>query len=128
MSSTMIIRMFLILTALCFAAFGQWSLMSPLEMASGLGVNVSGPNGAYELAGIYGGVSLAAAALCLSGAITRRMRRPALWFLVTYMGGYVFARVVAWVLHGPPTSDFYIFIAFEACVLLGALFSLSRKL
>lgn len=127
MSSTMIIRMFLILVALCFAAFGQWALFQPIEMASQLGVTVSGRNGAYELAGIYGGVSFAAAILCAAGAVMKRMRRPALWFLVTYMGGYVFARVAAWGLHGPPSSDFYVFIAFEAAVLIGALFSLTRK-
>jgi hypothetical protein len=120
----MITRIFLALVGLMFVAFGLWSLVDPLGMASSLGVEVGGPNGAFEMAGIYGGVSLGAAALTLAGAALSGMTRPALWFLVTYMGGYCFSRVVAWVLHGGPTSDFYAFIAFEAAVLVGALVAL----
>ncbi|MEO0785086.1 MAG: DUF4345 family protein [Pseudomonadota bacterium] len=120
----MITRIFLALVGLMFIAFGFWSLTDPLGMTSSLGVEVGGPNGAFEMAGIYGGVSLGAAALSLAGAAMTRMTRPALWFLVTYMGGYCFARVGAWMLHGGPTSDFYAFIAFEAAVLVGALIAL----
>jgi len=123
----MITRIFLALVGLMFIAFGLWSLMDPLGMTSSLGVEVGGPNGAFEMAGIYGGVSLGAAALSLAGAVLTNMTRPALWFLVTYMGGYCFARVVAWLLHGAPTSDFYAFIAFEAAVLVGAIAALVAR-
>ncbi|MEM7767715.1 MAG: DUF4345 family protein [Pseudomonadota bacterium] len=116
----MITRIFLAVVALVFLAFGVWSLTTPLEMTSQLGVDVSGPNGAFEMAGIYGGVSLGAAALTAAGAVLARMARPALWFLVAYMGGYIFARVTGWILHGAPTSDFYAFIAFEAATLAGS--------
>lgn len=120
----MITRIYLALVGLMFIAFGYWSLTDPLGMTSSLGVEVGGPNGAFEMAGIYGGVSLGAAALSLAGAALSSMARPALWFLVTYMGGYCFARVAAWLLHGGPTSDFYAFIAFEAAVLIGAIAAL----
>ena len=88
----MMIRIFLAAMAVCFAAFGLWSLLNPIMMASGLGVEVGGPNGAYELPS---------------------MARPALWFLAAYLGGYVFARGAALLLGPPPTPDFYAFIAFE---------------
>jgi len=113
----MLIRIFLALMALMFAAFGLYALLSPLQMAAGLGVEVSGPNGAYELRGIYGGVSLAAGLLCAAGALRAGLRIPALWFLVVYMGGYVFARAAALTLGPPPTPDFAAFIAFEAASL-----------
>ncbi len=120
----MIVRIFLVAVALAFLAFGLWSFADPLAMTSGLGVEVGGPNGAYELRGIYGGVSLGAAALTGAGAILTDLRRPALWFLVTYMGGYIVARAGALALGPPPTADFAAFIAFEAAVLLTALASL----
>lgn len=123
----MITRSYLALVGLMFVAFGFWSLTDPLGMTSSLGVEVGGPNGAFEMAGIYGGVSLGAAGLTLAGAALSKMTRPALWFLVTYMGGYCFARVAAWLLHGGPTSDFYSFIAFEATVLVGALIALRAQ-
>lgn len=114
----MLIRIFLALMALMFVAFGLYSLLNPVQMASGLGVEVGGPNGAYELRGIYGGVSLAAGLLCGAGAARPSLRIPALWFLVVYMGGYVFARAAALALGPPPTRDFAAFIAFEAVSLL----------
>lgn len=123
----MVTRIFLALVSLTFISFGLWSLVTPTQMAASLGVDVSGPNGAFELAGIYGGVSLGAAALTGAGALIASMRRPALWFLVTYMGGYIFARPIAWVMHGAPTPDFYIFMAFEASVLIGAVASLVAR-
>lgn len=109
----MMIRIFLALMALMFAAFGLYSLLDPLGMAAGLGVEVGGPNGAYELRGIYGGVSLAAGLLCAAGAARADLRQPALWFLVVYMGGYVFARAAALTLGPPPTPGFATFIVFE---------------
>lgn len=110
----MLIRIFLALMALMFAAFGLFSLLSPLQMASGLGVEIGGPNGEYEMRGVYGGVSLAAGLLCAAGAFRPALRQPALWFLVVYMGGYIFARAAALLLGPPPTPDFVTFVAFEA--------------
>jgi len=109
----MLIRIFLALMALMFVAFGLYSLLNPLGMAAGLDVEVGGPNGAYELRGIYGGVSLAAGFLCAAGALRPGLRLPALWFLAVYMGGYVFARAAALLLGPPPTQDYAAFIAFE---------------
>lgn len=113
-------RIFLALIALTYTAFGIWSLMSPVQMAAQLGVDVSGPNGAFELRGVYGGISLGAAALCAAGAVLDRMARPALWFLTAYMGGYCFARPIAWLIGSAPTPEFYTYIAFEAAVLIVA--------
>jgi hypothetical protein len=120
----MLIRIYLALMALMFAAFGLWSLLQPLTMAASLGVEVGGPNGAYELRGIYGGVSLAAALLCTAGAARPGVRQPALWFLITYLGGYVFARAAALLLGPPPTASFVPFIAFETAGLVLAVIAL----
>ena len=54
----MLIRLFLAFMALMFLAFGAWSLADPLGMTSQLDVTVSGPNAAFEMRGLFGGVSL----------------------------------------------------------------------
>ncbi len=110
--------------ALMFTAFGTVTMIDPIAMAASLGVDVSGPNGAYELRGIYGGVSFGAAALAAAGALHEQLRRPALWFLVAYMGGYILARVTALALGPAPTPDFWAFIGFEATCLVLAVLSL----
>lgn len=120
----MYVKLFLGLIAALLATFGAIALADPIGMTASLGMDVSGPNGAYELRGVYGGVSLAGAALCAAGSLNASLRAPALWFLVTYMGGYVFARAVALLLGPPPTSSYIVFIAFEVIVLSGAWASL----
>lgn len=120
----MLVRLFLALMALLFAVFGIVSMADPVGMAAGLGVDVGGANGAYELRGIYGGVSLGAALLCAGGALRASLRLPALWFIIAYMGGYIFARAAALALGPAPTSAYVGFIAFEAAALTGALLSL----
>jgi len=114
-------KIVLTLVSLLFAAFAAITFLDPIGMASSLGVDVSGPNGAYELRGIYGGVSLGAALLCAAGAVRPAYSRPALWFLVTYMGGYVFARGAALLMGPAPEPAFFVFVAFEVIVLAAAL-------
>ena len=115
----MFIRIFLSLLALTFLAFGIWSLLSPAAISASMGVELGGPNGIYEARGIYGGVSLGAGLLATAGVFRPRMVRPALWFITTYMGGYVFARIAGLIAGDAPTTSFLMFVGFEtACVVL----------
>ena len=109
----MMIRIYLFFMAASFLAFGIWSLLDPTGMAASLGVTIGGENGVYEARGIYGGVSLGAGLLALSGLIRPRMVRPALWFITTYMGGYMFARIAGLIAGDVPSSRFLTFVGFE---------------
>lgn len=120
-------RLFLIAMALMFAAFGLLSLFRPEAMTSGMGVDIGGPNGTFEIRGIFGGVSLGAAGLCASGAVRQRSVRPALWFLVAYMGGYCLARLASVTLGDLPTRGTWWFVVFEAAVLIAALSALLAR-
>lgn len=120
----MYVRIFLGLMAALFGLFAAFAMADPIGLTAGLGVTLGGPNGAYEARGIYGGVSLGAAILCAAGAFRRSMTRPALWFLVVYMGGYVFARAAALLLGPLPTPAYTGFVAFEVAALLAAILCL----
>lgn len=110
--------------AALFGLFAAFAMANPIGLTAGLGVTLGGPNGAYEARGIYGGVSLAAAILCAAGVFQHSMARPALWFLVVYMGGYVFARGAALPLGPLPTAAYTGFVAFEVAALLAAILCL----
>lgn len=120
------IRIFLGAMALMFLAFGLWSLLAPAAMTSQLGVTVAGPNGTFEMRGIFGGVSLGAGLLCAAGAIKASMAGPALWFIVTYMGGYCLARLVSVGLGDLPEPATWGFVAFEAAALVLAVIALRK--
>lgn len=119
-------RLFLGAMALMFIAFGLFSLLRPETMTASLGVEVSGPNGTFEMRGIFGGVSLGAAGLCLAGTLRHTMVRPALWFIIAYMGGYCLARAASVMLGDLPEPATWRFVAFEALALLAALIAIRR--
>jgi len=120
-------RIFLGAMALMYIAFGLFSLLQPEIMTSSLGVEVGGPNGTFEIRGVFGGVSLGAALLCAAGAARQTMIRPALWFIIAYMGGYCLARVASVALGDLPTPDTWRFVAFEAVSLVLALIALAKQ-
>jgi hypothetical protein len=117
----MLTRLLLALLGLMFLVFGGFALVDPQALVTALGITAGGPNADYELRGIYGGVSLAAAALCLVSVWRADLRRPALIFLLVYFGGYVFARGAALLIGPPPTSVYGPFIAFEVSSLVLAI-------
>ncbi|WP_018147937.1 DUF4345 family protein [Henriciella marina] len=125
----MLTRLFLALIAILFTGFGLWSLIDPIGMTSRLDVNVSGPNALFEMRGIFGGVSLAAAGLTAAGALMpARYERPALWLLVVYMGGYTLARLVSLIVGDSPTFNGWAFASFEVLsFILASLALIARK-
>ena len=112
----MLTRLFLISVSAMFFAFGAWSVADPAGMTSQLGVEVSGPAGIFEMRGVYGGISLGAALLCLGGGIRPGLQAPALWFLLTYMGGYVLGRAASLVAGDTALPTSWIFAGFEAVI------------
>lgn len=120
-------RLFLGLMAILFSAFGLWSITSPLAMAAQLGVDATGPAAAFEMRGIFGGVSLGAAILCGLGAIRSGLTRPALYFIATYMGGYAIGRLASLVAGDQAPQSSWIFAGAEFLVLLIATALIIRR-
>ena len=114
----MMTRLFLILTALMFTAFGFWSITDPEGMTAQLGVSVGGTSGVFEMRGIYGGVSLGAAALCALGSVRPKFAFPALCFVAFYMGGYVVGRAASFIYGDTALASNWQFAGFELVMLL----------
>ncbi|WP_084419976.1 DUF4345 family protein [Henriciella litoralis] len=124
----MLTRLFLALIAVLYFAFGTWSLFDPIGMTSRLDVDVSGPNGIFEMRGVFGGVSLGAALLAAAGAVMpARYERPALLFLVAYMGGYTLSRIVSFFLGDGPTFSGWFFAGFEVLAFILAVTALITR-
>ncbi len=110
----MINRIFLALTALMFVSFGLWSITDPVGMTARLGVEPGGPAGVFEMRGVFGGVSLGAAAVCLLGTLRPRFEFAALCFIAAYMGGYVIGRGASLLAGDAALASNWIFAGFEA--------------
>jgi len=114
----MIVRIFLGLTALMFIAFGVWSITDPAGMTERLGVSIGGVSGTFEMRGIFGGVSLGAAALCLLGGLRQRFEFAALCFIAAYMGGYVLGRAASFFYGDTAMASNWYFSGFELVMFL----------
>lgn len=123
----MLNRVFLALTALIFFAFGLWSLFDPVGMTAQLGVEPGGVSGVFEMRGVFGGVSLGAAGLCLLGALRARFEFPALCFIAAYMGGYVVGRGASFVAGDTALSSNWFFAGFEAVMFILATYLATRR-
>lgn len=123
----MISRIFLFITALMFIAFGFWSITDPAGMTQRLGVTIGGTSGIFEMRGIYGGVSLGAAALCLLGGLKARFEFAALCFIATYMGGYIVGRAASFAYGDSAGSSNWFFAGYELLMFVIAAILVARK-
>ncbi|MEE2930542.1 MAG: DUF4345 family protein [Pseudomonadota bacterium] len=123
----MITRLFLFLTALMFFAFGIWSITDPAGMTEQLGVTVGGTSGIFEMRGIYGGVSLGAAGLCLLGGLKARFEFAALCFIAAYMGGYIIGRATSFAYGDTAGSSNWFFAGYELLMLVISAVLVARK-
>lgn len=123
----MMTRIFLLLTALMFAAFGIWSITDPVGMTERLGVTIGGQSGIFEMRGIYGGVSLGAAALCLLGGLKERFEFAALCFVAAYMGGYIIGRATSFAYGDTAGSSNWFFAGYELLMLIISAALVARK-
>jgi hypothetical protein len=122
----MMARIFLLITALMFLAFGLWSITDPAGMTSRLGVEIGGVSGLFEMRGIYGGVSLGAGIFCLLGALRAKLSFAALCFVATYMGGYMIGRVASLIAGDSAQPSSWMFAGYELVMGLIALALLLR--
>ena len=119
-------RIFLILQAVLFGVFAVQAIMDPVGYVAQWGMNVSGRHGAFELIGVYGGVSIGATIICVMGVLWPKYAQTALAFIVIYLGGYLIGRVLGIILDGIPEGIFWFFIGFESISFALSLFFLLR--
>lgn len=96
-------------------------------MTARLGVSAEGISGIFEMRGIYGGVSLGAAVLCLLGAAVRKFEFPALCFISAYMGGYVIGRAASFLYGDTAMASNWQFAGFELVMFIAATTLIVRK-
>lgn len=123
----MFTRLFLAFTALTFVAFGIWSITDPLGMTTRLGVAAGGISGAFEMRGIYGGVSLGAAILCALGSFRPRFEFPAVCFIAAYMGGYIIGRAASFAYGDSAMASNWQFAGFELVMFVIAAGLIARR-
>lgn len=120
-------RIYLLIQAIIFGAFGLYAFFNPQVIIDLLGAPSMSTQGIYEIRSVCGGVSVAIGVLSFVGFLKTHMQRPALYFLLTYTGGYALARIAALPLDGMPSSKMMVFVCFEVISALIALYLLRLR-
>ena len=125
-----IIRLFLLFMAATYFGIGVWAIASPLfsgleidypSITDYIGLSSSSIIGYSELAGLYGGLNLAAGVLCFMGIFSLKYTKTSLQLLMFLTGSIALGRALfAAVPSTPPlVNNFFIFeiITFTICLL-----------
>ncbi|MFL2700098.1 MAG: DUF4345 family protein [Gammaproteobacteria bacterium] len=125
-----IIRLFLLFMAATYFGIGVWAIASPLfsgleidypSITDYIGLSISSIIGYSELAGLYGGLNLAAGVLCFMGIFSLKYTKTSLQLLMFLTGSIALGRALfAAVPSTPPlVNNFFIFeiITFTICLL-----------
>ena len=110
-----------------YLAFGFWSITDPIGMTAQLGVTIDGPSGVFEMRGVFGGISLGAALLCLLGTLKERVEFAALCFVAAYIGGYVIGRAASFFYGDSALASNWYFAGYELAMFLIATVLVMRK-
>lgn len=92
----------LLVCAALFGFFGLWGLLSPVGMASMIGVKPTAPDGLNDLRAMYGGLELGLAAVLLWHAQTEDRVSDGLLIAALTIGGLGAARGLSLFLNEAP--------------------------
>jgi len=101
---TYMTQFFLLIMGLGFMVFGVHNFFDPSNLVVSQAAETMSSDGIYELRSIYGGTSLGAGLLLMIASIRVSLKRPALFLIIAYMGGYSLARLAAVPLDGMPSG------------------------
>jgi ribonuclease Z len=116
-------RLFVALAAALFAVAGLGFWAAPTELAAGLGLESTGPQGLVALRADLGGLFLGMALLCGAGLSARR--RTWLSAAAVMLGAIACGRVVGWLFNGSPDGG-VVSLVIEL-VTIGALITVLRE-
>jgi hypothetical protein len=117
----------LLLSGLSLLGVGATGLSSPESLLAPLEIHLSSPSAQNEIRAAYGGMHLGVGLFLVVCALFRRLRAPALWLNLAFMGGLTLGRTVSLGLDGPPNAFVYRLWVIEAAAALVAAGILLRQ-
>ncbi len=124
---TYVAQFFLLILGLGFIAFGVHSFADPGNLVAAGGAENINSDAIHELRSIYGGTSLGGGLLLLIASFKESLKRPALYFVIAYMGGYALARWGAVQIDGMPSQRLVIYWVLEAVCAILAIILLRKQ-
>ena len=130
-----VIRLYLLIMIVIYGVIGLWAILDPIIIAQDLGypsllnivgLAVTAPIGYSEFAGIYGGLNLCIALMCVVGIFKENIATFSIKFITFLVGSIAIGRVLFSMM--PATPSFYNeYFVFEVCAFLVGIFILYQQ-
>ncbi|TAF08929.1 MAG: DUF4345 domain-containing protein [Nostocales cyanobacterium] len=117
-------RFSLIFAAIAFFVYGAAFLFFPTLMTSLLGIELPVPSAIIDVRATYGGSVLGTAVFFALCSLRDELLRPGLIAQVAVLGGFIFGRVMGFIVDREPNVFIYVLLVGEILGLLIALIGL----
>ncbi len=108
-----LVRGFLLLSGLIFAAIGVYALIDPAQTMAVVELQVTEISSRNEMRATYGGLNLLIGLYLIAAFRDAGMRHAALTFVALFTGGLALGRLVSLVVDGMPSTAIWCFLAVE---------------
>ena len=119
---------YLFISGLLFGLVGMYSLIDPnAALGPTVGLHIDTINSFSQERGTAGGVTTAIGVFLIASAHYRKLVLPALWMVVTVLGGLECGRLVSLIVDGRPGGIVWFYMAVEILGLVQGLFWLRAQ-
>ena len=91
----MIIRIFLLITAVIYGGLGGWALLDPVSFVSEVGLTITSNLGSSEIRSVYGGINLLIGLFAFAALFQSKHEELFMKILIFIILGILLGRVVS---------------------------------
>ncbi len=109
----MIIRIFLLITAVIYGGLGGWALLDPVSFVSEVGLTITSNLGSSEIRSVYGGINLLIGLFAFAALFQSKHEELFMKILIFIILGILLGRVVSLIFGELNSAFLWGFTAFE---------------
>tara|TARA_B100001029_G_scaffold23609_1_gene16270 strand:- start:2615 stop:3001 length:387 start_codon:yes stop_codon:yes gene_type:complete len=108
-----IIRIFLLITAVIYGGLGGWALLDPVSFVSEVGLTITSNLGSSEIRSVYGGINLLIGLFAFAALFQSKHEELFMKILIFIILGILLGRVVSLIFGELNSAFLWGFTAFE---------------
>ena len=109
----MIIKIFLVITAIIYGGLGGWALIDPVSFVNEVGLTINSSLGSSEIRSVYGGINLLIGLFALATVFQNKHEELFMKVLIFIIIGILLGRVVSLIFGELNSAFLWSFVAFE---------------
>ena len=122
----MIIKIFLLITAVIYGGLGGWALLDPVSFVDEVGLTINSNLGSSEIRSVYGGINLLIGLFALAAIFQSKHEELFMKILIFVIMGILLGRIVSFAFGELDSTFLWGFTAFELVWLITLYLNLNQ--